>query len=84
MIPKILQRRFWLGLLMVGMIFLGFGVGQATAKPANMTAALRSLNSAKVSLEKATANKGGHRVKAINLIRQAIAEVNAGIKKAEN
>ncbi len=84
MMTKILRRQLWVGLLMAGMIFLGFGVGQATAKQANMTAARSSLTSAKVSLEKATANKGGHRVKAIKLIKQAIIEVNAGIKKAEN
>ncbi len=80
-----LRRRFWVVVLMVSMIGLGFGVGQAWAiKQPNMEAALRSLTSAKISLEKATANKGGHRVKAINLVKQAMNEVKSGIKVAEN
>ena len=34
---------------------------------------------AKSELQRATADKGGHRVKAIGLVNSAIAEVNAGI-----
>jgi hypothetical protein len=45
----------------------------------HMEAALSSLQQAKVSLEKATADKGGHRVKALKAIDQAIAQVQAGI-----
>lgn len=68
---------------MVGIICLSFAVGQAMAtKRVNMESALVSLNSAKTSLEKAAADKAGHRVKAINLVKQAITEVKAGIKKA--
>jgi hypothetical protein len=35
------------------------------------------------SLREASSNKGGHRVKAINLIVQALAEVQAGIEYAD-
>jgi hypothetical protein len=55
--------------------------GHAFAQPQpHMTAALASLESAKASLEKATADKGGHRVKAIELINSAIEEVKKGIE----
>ena len=48
-------------------------------KQPHMTAALAQLQSAKGSLQSATADKGGHRVKAIALTNQAIDEVKAGI-----
>lgn len=46
----------------------------------NMQAALNSLRSAANSLEKADRDKGGHRAKALQLTRQAIDQVQAGIK----
>ena len=46
----------------------------------HMTAARNSLNSAYVNLEHASADKGSYRVDAMNLIRQAVAEVDAGIE----
>jgi predicted metal-dependent hydrolase len=45
----------------------------------NMTAARDDLNKAENSLRNATADKGGHRNRALNLISQAIAEINSGI-----
>ena len=48
----------------------------------HMRAALDHLRNAKTKLEKATADKGGHRAKAIDLINQAIAEANLGIAAA--
>jgi hypothetical protein len=44
-----------------------------------MQAALGDLEAAKASLQKAEADKGGHRVKALGLINSAIAEVRAGM-----
>jgi len=60
----------------------------ATTSPAfadqpNMDAALAALTQAKESLLKATADKGGHRAKAIKAVDQAIAEVQAGIAYAK-
>jgi len=56
-------------------------INSVSAEPQpNMKAALDSLNAAKASLEAATPDKGGHRVKAINLTKQAIAETEKGIK----
>jgi hypothetical protein len=46
----------------------------------NMRAALTKLRAAHNSLERATPDKGGHRVKAMELTKAAIAEVEAGIK----
>jgi hypothetical protein len=47
-----------------------------------MRAALGYLQSAKKNLEKASADKGGHRVKALDLVDQAIDAVNRGIAVA--
>lgn len=45
----------------------------------NMTAARNDLNKAENALRRATTDKGGHRKRALNLISQAITEVNRGI-----
>jgi hypothetical protein len=45
-----------------------------------MTAAIQHLREAQQSLESATSDKGGHRVNALQLINQAVAEVQAGIQ----
>lgn len=50
----------------------------------NMTAARGDLNKAEGSLRKATADKGGHREKALNLIERAITEINRGIEYDRN
>lgn len=53
---------------------------QAFAGQGHMTAALESLKSARNQLENATADKGGHRAKAIKLVDDAIEETKAGIE----
>lgn len=55
----------------------------AQADQPNMEAALASLQQARASLEKATADKGGHRVKALKAVDEAIAQVKAGIAYAK-
>ncbi|MBZ5706695.1 MAG: hypothetical protein LAN63_15205 [Acidobacteriia bacterium] len=45
-----------------------------------MTAAIQHLREAQQNLESASRDKGGHRVKALQYIKQAIAEVEAGIQ----
>jgi hypothetical protein len=53
----------------------------ASADPQpRMQEALSRLQEAQSSLEAATADKGGHRAKAIALTKQAIRQVEAGIK----
>ena len=49
----------------------------------HMQAALDHLRLAKSNLESATADKGGHRVKAIDYVNQAIDEVKKGIDAGE-
>ena len=49
-----------------------------------MREAITSLEQALGSLDKASPDKGGHRLKAIDLTKQAIAEVKEGIKFDNN
>lgn len=51
---------------------------EAVPQP-HMQAALRALRNAKVQLEMAVPDKAGHRVKAVELVNNAIAETEAGI-----
>jgi hypothetical protein len=53
--------------------------GGYEAQP-EMTAAIQHLREAQRNLESASHDKGGHRVKALQLIQQAIAEVESGIQ----
>lgn len=48
----------------------------------HMQAALDALQSARSNLDKANADKGGHRANAIQLVNDAIAEVRLGIQAA--
>ena len=54
-------------------------VRQAGADQPNMQAAREHLEQAKVSLERAEPNKGGHRERAMDLVNRAIAEVDRGV-----
>jgi hypothetical protein len=55
----------------------------ADPQPA-MRDAITNLEQALGSLNKASPDKGGHRLKAMDLTKQAIAEVNEGIKFDNN
>lgn len=56
---------------------------EAEAYQGNMERAVSSLYSALASLRESTPDKGGHRVKAMNLVQQAITETQAGIEFAD-
>jgi hypothetical protein len=56
-----------------------FAAGYAIAAQPHMMNALHALQRADNELQSALPDKGGHRVNAINLVNQAIGEVNAGI-----
>ena len=56
-------------------------LGGAPDQP-HMTAALAALESAKNNLERATSDKGGHRAKALDFVKDAISEVKKGIDAA--
>ena len=68
-----------LGFLLAGAVGgVAFRAAQAEPQP-HMRKALEALQIAKNQLEKASADKGGHRVKAMALVDQAIDEVKKGI-----
>jgi hypothetical protein len=58
------------------------GLNSAFARQPHMDNALRHLREAREALQRAEANKGGHRERAIELVDQAIAQVEEGIRFA--
>jgi hypothetical protein len=73
-------RRILTILFVVVVLTTGFIAGRASADQPHMQAALDHLRAAKVELDAAVADKGGHRVKALALTKDAIAQVEAGIE----
>jgi hypothetical protein len=66
---------------LLAVLFGSKSIDSVTAEPQpRMQDALMHLNEAQNSLQNATADKGGHRAKAISLTRQAIKQVEAGIR----
>lgn len=65
------------GLAALGL--LGATVRSASAYQGNMERALGSLQEALQLLQESTPNKGGHRERAMDLVRQAMAETQAGV-----
>jgi hypothetical protein len=61
----------------------GPGVATAGAGQPHMEAAGRHLREARQNLANAEHNKGGHRARAMELVDQAIGEVDKGIAYAE-
>ena len=68
------------GLAAIGLF--GATVKSAQAYQGNMERAIGSLEEALQSLKESTPNKGGHRERAMDLVRQAMAETQAGIQFA--
>ena len=66
--------------IMAVFIFCGTVSFVLAQRQPHMEEALRALQQAKFQLEKAAHNKGGHRVKAIQLIDQAMEEVRLGME----
>jgi len=73
-------HRLVIALLIVTAIASGFVAGRASADQPHMQAAMDHLRLAKVELEKADRDKGGHRENALRLTNDAIAEVEHGIR----
>jgi hypothetical protein len=67
-----------IALSLVTLLMVGVVAGAAPDQPF-MQSARADLQTAKSELQRATADKGGHRVKALTLVNQAIAQVNQGI-----
>jgi len=78
-----ISRRFTLQQILPVIGLGGLVIGLAKAEPQpHMRTALEHLRAARQSLEKAEPDKGGHRVKAIEMVNGAIREVEAGIAYA--
>jgi hypothetical protein len=69
------MRRNVVRVLVLSLVLLaGFVAGQLSAAQPHMQAALSHLRAARRELDLASADKGGHRAKAIDLVNQAIDE----------
>ncbi len=69
--------------VIVMMFLMCFFAGRVTADQPYMRAALEALQQAQTQLQLAVPDKGGHRVRALELVNQAINEVQLGIDFAE-
>ena len=79
---KALKLRYIGFALVFALFFAAVGAGTALAVQTHMVNARTHLQAALSELQQAAADKGGHRENAINLINQAIEQVNLGIKYA--
>jgi hypothetical protein len=79
-----LTRRGFAAAAATGVAAIGLlGASSADAYQGNMEHALSALYQALASLRESTANKGGHRARAMDLVRQAIDETQAGVEFAD-
>ena len=78
-----MRGRISFAILVLITLVAGFLAGCATGSgQPHMQAALDHLRSARSELNSAMADKGGHRVRALSIVDDAIAEVQAGIDYA--
>ena len=78
---KLVNRRsFVSALALAGTLTAGIFAGRALAGQPHMQAALDALHHADRELDMAVPDKGGHRTKAIDLVRKAIEQVERGIE----
>lgn len=76
---KTTRSRIIVAVLLCAVLVSGFLLGRASADQPHMQAALEHLRAAKGELDRADADKGGHRAKAISLVNDAISQVERGI-----
>jgi hypothetical protein len=74
------RLRLIIGGIAAAVLFSLLGAGTAFAVQTHMLNARDSLQSALTELQQAIPDKAGHRVDAINLVQQAIDQVNQGIQ----
>ena len=77
---KTTRSRIVVAFLLCAVLVSGFLIGRASADQPHMQAALEHLRAAKGELDKAEEDKGGHRVKALRMVNDAIAQVEKGIE----
>jgi hypothetical protein len=76
---KTSRSRIIVACLLCAVLVSGFLLGRASADQPHMQAALEHLRAAKGELERAEADKGGHRARAIVLVNDAISQVEKGV-----
>jgi hypothetical protein len=81
---KAVARRALCVLALSLLMLAGIVAGRAIADQPHMVAAREHLRAAKAELDAAAPDKGGHRVKAIERVIEAIAEVDRGIEYERN
>jgi hypothetical protein len=74
------KLKLWIVGIITAIAFTGLGAGVAAADQWRMFDARDALQNANNFLQAAEPDKGGHRVAAINLVQQAIDQVNLGIQ----
>ena len=78
-----MKTKHLVGLALAAAFIAGCAGGYAAAAQPHMSAALADLQNAKVELQVAEHNKGGHRVKALDYVNSAIAETQLGMAAGE-
>jgi hypothetical protein len=76
---KMSRNRVVVACLLCLVLLTGCIIGRASADQPHMQAALDHLRAARAELDKADADKGGHRMKAIALVNDAISQVEKGV-----
>ena len=74
-----MRRSLVRSLLIFSLLAVGFLAGHLSAAQPHMNSALKQLRAARASLNKASADKGGHRNRALDHVNSAIDEVERGI-----
>jgi hypothetical protein len=74
-----MRRSVLRAVLLTLVLAVGFIAGHLSAAQPKMQAALKHLRAARADLNQATADKGGHRERAITLVNEAIEQVERGI-----
>jgi hypothetical protein len=76
---KTSRSRIIIAFLLCAVLVSGFVIGRASADQPHMQAALEHLRAAKGELDRADTDKGGHRVRALKLVNEAIEQVEKGV-----
>lgn len=74
-----MRRSIIRALFLTLILAVGFIAGQLSAAQPQMQSALTNLRQTRANLNRATADKGGHRERALSLVNDAIDQVEKGI-----
>jgi hypothetical protein len=77
-----MKKHLFPTLALVALLAASFVAGHVHAAQSRMVTARDQLRAARTELQAATADKGGHRERAIELVNRAIGQVDEGIEFA--